>query len=437
MIPSNGHSKIEKQVLTKDAIDFLNSDLHEKHEELLDSCSMLKEEKNKLKLAFDEIEDIYNHAPCGYHSLDENGVYVRVNQTELNWLGYTKEELVNKKRFSDLLTSESVITFVKHFPRFRETGEITDLEFNMIRKDGTILPILMNATAVFDEKGNFKLSRSVILNNSERKKMEKELLQMNRSLLDTQKLMEDKNSQLERLNRELQVANDEINLLFNMASKELKQPIMKIMDASEQLLGDASINKYHNDLQTVKESTIKIKHLVRNTLVQHRMATGDREINKVRINLSSLLVNLCNLYEEKAQQRKLKLNCEIFEKLFYITDEDYLAQIVDNMLAHAIKSSPPDKEVCLRLDKKADGIFIEVEDKGPGYKPEEIPALFQKYPIQPNAIKAAEGLSGLELPIAKILADKINSTLTVQSEPGKGTIYALNMPYRDVYQVFA
>jgi len=52
-----------------------------------------------------EVEDLYNHAPCGYHSLDSNGLFVRVNDTELRCLGYSRDELIGRKRFADLLTT--------------------------------------------------------------------------------------------------------------------------------------------------------------------------------------------------------------------------------------------------------------------------------------------------------------------------------------------
>src|ERR1700690_1526311 len=58
----------------------------------------------------DEIRDLYNHAPCGYHSVDKDGVFVRINDTELSWLGYTREEMIGKLKFSDLVTPEGVKT---------------------------------------------------------------------------------------------------------------------------------------------------------------------------------------------------------------------------------------------------------------------------------------------------------------------------------------
>jgi len=58
--------------------------------------------------ALSEREDLYNSAPCGFHSLDKDGVFVRVNETELRWLGYTRDELVGKKKIFDLLAPESI-----------------------------------------------------------------------------------------------------------------------------------------------------------------------------------------------------------------------------------------------------------------------------------------------------------------------------------------
>ena len=46
-----------------------------------------------------EIHDLYNNAPCGYHSLDGDGTFVRMNNTELSWLGYAPDEILGKRNF--------------------------------------------------------------------------------------------------------------------------------------------------------------------------------------------------------------------------------------------------------------------------------------------------------------------------------------------------
>ena len=49
-----------------------------------------------------EVEDLYENAPCGYQSLDDSAWFLRVNRTECDWLGYTRDELIGKLRFPDL-----------------------------------------------------------------------------------------------------------------------------------------------------------------------------------------------------------------------------------------------------------------------------------------------------------------------------------------------
>jgi diguanylate cyclase (GGDEF)-like protein/PAS domain S-box-containing protein len=134
-----------------------------------------KRAEEALRKSSEEIEDLYNNAPCGYHSMDETGLVLRMNNTELEWLGYSREEVVGKMHYADLLTPEGLAVFNDHFPRFLETGYVHDLEFEVRRKDGSQLPILLSGTAVRDASGRFVMSRSTLFDLTERKKMEQEL----------------------------------------------------------------------------------------------------------------------------------------------------------------------------------------------------------------------------------------------------------------------
>ena len=135
-------------------------------------------EAREQKMAADEIQDLYNNAPCGYHSLDENGVFVRINDTELSWLGYSRDEIIGKKKFSDVITPDSLEVFKSEFAGFKERGFVKDLEFELVRKDGTTFPVLLSATAITDESGNYLMSRSTSYDITERKRLEQEFTSM-------------------------------------------------------------------------------------------------------------------------------------------------------------------------------------------------------------------------------------------------------------------
>jgi diguanylate cyclase (GGDEF)-like protein/PAS domain S-box-containing protein len=122
-----------------------------------------------------EIADLYENAPCGYHSLDADARVVRINRTELTWLGYESGELVGCKTMPELLTPRSLEVFEAQFPRFKETGVVRDLQLEMVRKDGSILPVALSATAVYDASGRFHHSRSTLFDDSERRRFEQAL----------------------------------------------------------------------------------------------------------------------------------------------------------------------------------------------------------------------------------------------------------------------
>jgi PAS domain S-box-containing protein len=129
-----------------------------------------------------EVEDLYNNAPTGYHSLDENGTIIMINQTELDWLGYTREELVNIKKYRDLTTLQSQWVFDKNFPIFKAQGWMKDLEFELIRKDGSTFPVLLNATAIYDPNGKYLYSRTTIFDITERRRAEEEARKLSQAI---------------------------------------------------------------------------------------------------------------------------------------------------------------------------------------------------------------------------------------------------------------
>ncbi|MDB5808348.1 MAG: sensor hybrid histidine kinase [Betaproteobacteria bacterium] len=117
-----------------------------------------------------EFEDLYNNSPCGYHSVADDGTIIRMNNTELEWFGYSREEVVGKMRHPDLMTSESARYFQQQaFPLFKRQGWLKDVEFNYLRKDGSVLPASLNATAIYDDNGAYVMSRSTIFDITSRK----------------------------------------------------------------------------------------------------------------------------------------------------------------------------------------------------------------------------------------------------------------------------
>ncbi len=129
--------------------------------------------------ALDEesLEELYEHAPCGYISARLDGTIIKANATFLSWTGYTAEELVGRRSLSDLLTPGGRIFFETHYaPLLRMQGSVREIAVELVCRDGRRLPVLLNSVARQEASGPPRISRTVVFDATERRSYEQELL---------------------------------------------------------------------------------------------------------------------------------------------------------------------------------------------------------------------------------------------------------------------
>jgi PAS domain S-box-containing protein len=120
-----------------------------------------------------EFEELYHSAPCGYHLLDIAGNIIRMNRTELQMLGYAEPEVLGKS-IADLIAPASMETLQKNLSVIQTRGWIRDVECQMVRKDGTIVPVSSTVVRVNDPDGNYIGSRATVIDISDRIKSRKQ-----------------------------------------------------------------------------------------------------------------------------------------------------------------------------------------------------------------------------------------------------------------------
>jgi PAS domain S-box-containing protein len=152
-----------------------NEELTAANEELAVSNEQLNSNNQLLQVYADEINELYNYAPCGYHSTSESGLILNMNDTALKWLGYTREEVIGKKYLKELISPKGTIAFKNTYQQFLVDGYIDNLESEMVRKDGTIFPILLNINYVKDAAGNFLKTHATVFDITELKKVQQQL----------------------------------------------------------------------------------------------------------------------------------------------------------------------------------------------------------------------------------------------------------------------
>ena len=164
----------------------------------------------------EDLEDLFENAPCGYISAHPDSRIIRVNRTFAAWTGYEREQLIGR-RFPDLLNIAGKIYYETHFaPLLRMQGFFNEVALDLVCADGKLLPVLVNAVERRDSAGGLRFIRVTIFNASDRRRYERELLEARRAA--------------ERANAELR----ELNLTLETRIAEAVQERLQVEEALRQ-----------------------------------------------------------------------------------------------------------------------------------------------------------------------------------------------------------
>lgn len=357
-----------------------------------------------------EISDLYDNAPCGYHSLDQNGRIIRINQTELTWLGYSKEEVIGKK-FADFLTPASKENYLKNFRNFLENGWVKDLEVTIRHRNGAGRPILLSATAVCDENGAYVMSRSTLYDMSLKKQAEDRLIRLNN---DLEEIVAGRTAHLE-----------EIHL-----SHEIRTPMTGVMGIL-QLLQMSDLNEEQSHLiQVCMTSSELLLKVINDILDYSKIEDGNLELERVEFNLYELISNLEMLFSPAALNKSLKLATHIEDTVpeILIGDPFKLRRILSNLLGNALKFTPKGRiDLTIRKipDNDCQNIKLEfsIKDTGIGITQDKINGLFKSFTQSDSFMTRKYGGTGLGLAICKGLIQKMKGGIWVESKENEGSTF--------------
>lgn len=361
-----------------------------------------------------EIQDLYDNAPTGYHSLDTNGCFMRINQTHLDWLGYTREELIGRP-FGALLTEASRAVFAEHFVHFKKQGILHDAEYDLVRKDGSSFPVIYSATAIYNDQGHFVLSRSTLFDHTERKKAES--------------VMQLAHAEMERALR----TKDEF--LATM-SHELRTPLNAILALSESLLEgiDGELApRQHESLKHIEASGYHLLALINDILDLSKVEAGHLDLQYDSLLIADICRSSIQMVREMAIKKRLHLSVALDDELAEMeADAKRLKQMLVNLLSNAIKFTPSGGRVQLvvGIDPVTAMVAFTVHDTGIGIAPDAMQRLFQPFTQLDSRLSRQHEGTGLGLVLVRRLAQLHGGDVTVQSTPGSGSSFTISLPHR-------
>lgn len=130
---------------------------------LVGKLGTCEQARGELREYAEQLSEFCLEAPCGYCSLDQDGVFAKVNDTMLKWTGCTREEMVGKMKFTDLLTSDGVKLVNENFKQLKKRNTVRDLEIEITRKDGTKFTVLLITKVIKDRDGHLLMSHSMMI----------------------------------------------------------------------------------------------------------------------------------------------------------------------------------------------------------------------------------------------------------------------------------
>ena len=389
----------------------LNRDLQDNFEELQSFYEALHVSNVKSEDTLKEIRDLYDNAPCGYHSLNAEGIIVRMNQTELDWLGYKREEVVGKLNVTGILHPEDHSKYRADFARFLQQGIIRDQEHTFLRKDGGTFHVLLNATARYDENGNFLMSRGIVTDITERKKIEQKLIETNERLINL---------------------NEEKNHFLGVTIHDLKSPLNRVVgliDLVYQQGTDTFNSKQREFFQLIREACINMQTLVVNLLDLNRIEQGFNTVNAENVMLFPLMERIVRTFQEPALKKGIALSLENHQGDKMVrTDPLMLNRILENLISNAIKFSPHNKQIWVRSIHNETHLTIEVQDQGPGISEADKPRLFKKFQRLTNRPTGGENSTGLGLSIIMELVTALKGKISVESDEKNGSKFIVELP---------
>jgi signal transduction histidine kinase len=218
-------------------------------------------------------------------------------------------------------------------------------------------------------------------------------------------------------------------LLANLVH-ELGRPLGAIRSAIQALLrgADQDTQLAGELLAGMDQETIRLQHLLDDLAGLHDEVLGKLELHRSAVSLGEWLSGTLSPWEAAARQKGLAWSAEVPPELPQVMmDPDRMAQALGNILSNAIKFTPGDGQVSIAARFEA-GIFsVRVSDNGPGIPADEQARIFQPFFRGSQGRRIVEGM-GLGLNIARDIASAHGGRILLESSPGQGSSFTLEVP---------
>jgi PAS domain S-box-containing protein len=335
---------------------------------------------------------------------------VECNRTLLGTLGRTREDVVGGP-LSALCAAESREEALRALRQVRDTGSARDVELRLLPRDGTVVRVSMNASAVRDESGRVLYARCLLRDITELRRLEEDAARREAELAHVTRL-------------------STLGELIAGIAHEVNQPLQSITlfagACEESLRRGAEPERVLPWVRQIADQARSCGAIVARIRAFARKADGAR----TRFELAPLVTESVELLDPEARRCGVSVELHLDPACEIVADRLQLQQVVVNLLRNSYEASidvPPDERVVtVRARSRDDGVEIVFEDRGPGIAAEQRERIFE-----PFYTTKRDGL-GMGLAISRSIVDAHGGRLELASNPGRGATATVLLPRREL-----
>jgi len=376
--------------------------------------TQLKQTEQALRQAEEKYRAIYENSVEGIFQTTRDGHFLSANPALARLYGYgSPEELVVA------LTDIEHQLYVDPTRRdefsqlMRERGEVSGFESQIYRKDRSVIWISESARTVKDANGNFLYYEGIVEDISVRKQAEIEREKAREAALES--------------------ARTKAQFLANM-SHEIRTP-MNAITGMTGLLSDTRLTKEQREhVETIRNSTEALLSIINDILDFSKVEAGKLSLELIEFDLREAIESSVEMLAERAHKKNIDLACwmEPDVPAQLRGDPVRLRQILTNLVSNAVKFTEKGEVLVhakiARVEIGQVLVRFEVTDTGIGIPPEALSRIFQEFTQVDGSTTRKYGGTGLGLTISKQLVSLMNGEIGVQSEPGKGSTFWVQIP---------
>jgi len=253
----------------------------------------------------------------------------------------------------------------------------------------------------------------------------------------SQRIKSKTNELLNRKNREIQQKSKEIKDIeaaksrwFINISHELRTPLTLIKGPMEILSNDELSNENKRNLQIALRNVKKLESLVNEILDLTKIEEGTVDLNYSQVEIDRLLSELITSFDSSAKMKNIAFSYrnQLTESTFLKIDKNKISKVINNLLTNALKFTPEDGSITVRLLESADDVIIEISDTGDGISKDEVHHIFDRFYQSKNSKQVGNAGSGIGLSLSKEIVSLHQGDIKVKSRLGKGSTFSIMLP---------